>query len=135
MEKLAELNLMGIQTEEDLYLQFAKERGYINTDRIVNVMHPEAAKAAQDKTERDKRYVRGMLSSRARPRGDWGVNNRDTNALNVTNKSASAFPFKAYESGKLIGGEQKPFSAIPVLTYDSEKQMQTRALMNSLLAK
>lgn len=135
MEKLAELNLMGIRTEEDLYLAFAKERGLIQTDRLENLMHPELASATQAVNYRNSRYVRGLLSARARPRGDWGTNSRAFNAQSATGKNSSAFPFKAYESGTLVGNVQQPFTAVPGLTAATERQMQTRALMKNLLGK
>lgn len=131
-KRLAELNLMGIRSEEDLYLTFAKEKGFINTDRLDNLMHPEAAAAAQSKNNRDAKYVRGLLSARARPRGDWGLNSRAFNAQQATNKKADAFPFKAYESGTFAGGEQKPFTAIPNMSSQTERKMQTKALLNNL---
>ena len=123
---------MGIRSEEDLYLTFAKERGFINTDRLDNLMHPERSSAAQRKDERDQKYVRGLLSSRSRPRGDWGIDGRKWNAEQATAKKEAAFPFKAYESGTRVGGEQKPFTAIPGLTATTERKMQTKALLNNL---
>lgn len=126
-EQLAELSLMGIKDEQDLYLQYAKEKGLININRLNNLINPELGNAEEIKGARDKRYVRGLLSSRARPRGDW-AGSRAVNAREVTGKNGKAFPFKAYNSG--VDGNA--FSAIPGMTHENEKKMRTAALLKGL---
>lgn len=78
--KVAELKLLGIQDKEDLMLQYALESGVLDVNRIQNLLNPEAAARARNADARNRKFRRGLLNPRRLPRGDWGLNSRETNA-------------------------------------------------------
>jgi hypothetical protein len=112
-KRIAEIQLNGIQSKEDLILQFAIEMGFIDGDPLENILHPERAAAAKDKATQQKNFRRGLLNPRRLPRGDWGPRTRMQNAQGLTGKKADAlFPgTPAYKLGTSRGDVNYGFSA------------------------
>ena len=77
--KLAELKLFGPETAEDLKLLYAAEAGYIDTDPLENILHPERTLAARTKATAQNRFSRGLLNPNRMPRQDT-IQDRDTNS-------------------------------------------------------
>lgn len=116
-EKLVDLKLMGIQSADDLKLAYAAEAGFIDADRIHNLLHPEQAAANQSKQQRQANFVRGLFSPRRLPRGDWGPNDRETNAISLLGRTATTVG-NAHKLGTTGHG----FSAIGPTTSSEEMQ-------------
>jgi hypothetical protein len=107
-ERIAKLKILGIQDREDVLLQYAIEAGYIDSDPLEHILHPERARNAQDAVERQKRFQRGLLNPRRLPRGDWGTQARGLNAKDLTGRAAGP----ASWAGTTHDGKDVPFSAI-----------------------
>lgn len=125
--KNAELKLMGIRTQEDLFRQYAIESGFIDPDPLQNILHPEKMKIAKDKELRERAFKRGLLNPRRLPRGDWGPHTREVNATAMVNRT---MPFKAYNSG-ITGGEG--FSAIGPVTKQEETMPNFGGTLKSVI--
>lgn len=78
-EKLAELKLFGPETADDLKLLYAAEAGYIDTNALENILHPERARAAQATIRAQNRFARGLLNPNRMPRQDT-MSSREDNA-------------------------------------------------------
>jgi len=119
--KVVRLKIFGPQSRDDVILQYAIEAGFVDGDRIENLLHPERAQKAQQADVNQKRYRRGLLNPRRFPRGDWGQRKRETNAQSILGKEESAFgPTPAYRLG--TGTDAKPigFSAVGPVDNMSE---------------
>lgn len=91
MRRLARQNITGIQTKEDLLLQYAVEAGYIDGDRLSNLMHPEKAAANRSKQQRQTAYVRGLLNPKRLPGANHFVD-RNANAQTATGRHNATIP-------------------------------------------
>jgi len=78
--KLAKLKLLGPEDANDLMLQYAAEAGFIESDPLHNILHPEEAAKQKSLASRRQRYARGLLNPRRLARGDWGTGKRQENA-------------------------------------------------------
>lgn len=125
--KNAELKLMGIQTQEDLFRQYAIESGLIDPDPLRHILHPEQAKAAKDKSIRERNYRRGLLNPRRLVRGDWGPSTRESNAKTMLNRQ---MPYAAYAAGTKGG---PGFSAMGEVDSTEEMQPNFRGTFNSVI--
>lgn len=124
LRRLARQNITGIETKQDLLLQYAKEAGYIDTDRLNNLMHPEKAMYAQNKTVRQALFKRGLLNPRRKPHGH---NNyaRDLNAKDMENRTAIPFAAK-------LGVGTDGFNVQGVKNYGDEQKAQNWGLLGNL---
>lgn len=128
--RLARLKVTGVQSKEDLLLQYAAEAGFIDNDPLDHILHPERAADAQDKAERQKRFVRGLFSPRRLPRGDWGTFAREDNAQRLLGRSAQSFGnVPAYTLGTSNG-----FSAVGTVDDTTEMEAGYERQLNALLA-
>lgn len=117
MKKIAKIKLNGPKTKKDLQLLYALEAGFIDGEELENLLHPERAAAAKDLQERQANYRRGLLNPRARPRGDWGWNTRETNSKGIATGKMRGEPYKLGVNGG------KGFSAYtPGLNESSESE-------------
>lgn len=107
-EKIAQLKILGIQDREDVLLQYAMEAGYIDSDPLENILHPERARNARDAVERQNRFQRGLLNPRRLIRGDWGTQGRPANMGFLTQR----VPTNTSKMGQTYDGVNHPFSAI-----------------------
>jgi len=115
--KLVHLKIFGVQSREDMILQYACEAGFIDADRIEHLLHPERAALAQEDAANQIRYARGLFNPRRLPRGDFGGHARATNAQKLLGKDESAFgPTPAYK----LGTGDHGFSAVGGLTSATE---------------
>lgn len=73
--RIARLKLMGIQNRDDLLLQYAIESGYIDSDPLEAILHPERNAGIPEAN-----YVRGIFNPRRLLKGDWGLSPRKHNA-------------------------------------------------------
>lgn len=118
-KKIVDLKINGMRTKEDLMLQYAMEAGFVDTDPISNILHPEKSLANKNEKRRQDAFRRGLLNPKRLPRGDWGPWKRSQNAMDTTGRSASAFGNnKPYH----YGTEGRGFSAIGNATTTSEKK-------------
>jgi hypothetical protein len=80
LRKLASLKLNGIQSKEDLMLQYMAETGRLDIGPLKNLLNPAQARAR----ERQAQFTRGLLNPRRFVFGDEGrgnvVRRRDRNA-------------------------------------------------------
>lgn len=111
-KRLARLKIEGIKSKEDLLLQYAVEAGYIATDPLEHILHPERAEAAQDRRTQQERYGRGLLNPNRFLRGDWGGFYRTDNAKQATGRSNVP--------ASLLGTGNQGFSAVGTITPDQE---------------
>lgn len=81
--KLAKLKLLGPEDSNDLMLQYAAEAGFIESDPLHAILHPEEAQKQKDAASRRERYSRGLLNPRRLARGDWGTGKRKENAEGI----------------------------------------------------
>lgn len=131
--KNAELKLMGIQTQEDLFRQYAIESGLIAADPLENIMHPERAQIAQNKELRQQNFARGLLNPRRLVRGDPGIIPRQINAEMMLNRQ---MPYKAYAAGTGAGTNKAVgFSAQGLVTSETEKDPNMRGTFDSVIRK
>ena len=112
--RIARLKVTGIQTKEDLLLQYAIESGFIDADGLNNILHPERARQRQDDARRQARFVRGLFNPKRLPRGDWGLWTRTANARDLTGKAVAP-------PSALFGTGNTPFSAIGTPTPAEER--------------
>jgi len=127
-EKLARLKIEGIKDKNDLILQYAAESGFIDSDPMEHILHPERAEYAQRKDAREARYMRGLLNPRRLARGDWGIRNRKTNAKQLLGRETAAFgAHPAFELGTKSG-----FSAYGKLDSNTEKFSQPQGLLQQV---
>lgn len=80
--QIASIKLHGPRSKRDLMLKYAVDSGYIESDPLENILHPERAAAQQQAENRRRLYVRGLLNPRARNRGTAG--DRTLNASTLT---------------------------------------------------
>lgn len=86
-QRVAELKLNGIQSKDDLYLQYAIESGLIPSDPLEDILHPESAMRAEKAKYRQRAFVRGLLNPRA-----WGTpNTSDRTVQSSANDLLSEF--------------------------------------------
>lgn len=107
-EKLAELKLFGPETADDLKLLYATEAGYLDTNPMENILHPERAAAAASKAAAQSRFARGLLNPNRMPRQDT-MSSRATNSdawrggrpiqANTTDPSGPPFSALGYTLG------------------------------------
>lgn len=117
-KKIVDLKINGMRTKEDLMLQYALEAGFVDTDPISNILHPERSDANKNETRRQNAFRRGLLNPKRLPRGDWGPFTRGQNATEATGRSAAAFGTnKPYHYGT-----KQAFSAIGPSTSATEKK-------------
>lgn len=88
LKKIAQNNIMGIKDRQSLLLQFAKESGYIDTNRLENILHPERGRSNQDAAERKKSFKRGLLNPRRLPRQVGNSTTRNIAARDAMNRTA-----------------------------------------------
>lgn len=81
--KLAKLKLLGPEDSNDLMLQYAAEAGFIESDPLHTILHPEEAAKQKDMAKKRERYGRGLLNPRRLARGDWGTGARKDNAEGI----------------------------------------------------
>lgn len=81
--KIAKLKLLGPENAQDLMLQYAAEAGFIESDPLHAILHPEEAAKQRAAAERRQRYGRGLLNPRRLARGDWGTQARKKNAEDI----------------------------------------------------
>ncbi len=112
--RLARIKIEGIKTKQDLLLQYAAEAGFIDTDYIENILHPERAARAQVAAERQKNFRRGWLNPRRLLRGDWGGDSRIANSMKFTGREMPA-PAASF------GVDGEPFGVVDV--DQSEEQL------------
>lgn len=62
--KLAKLKLLGPEDSNDLILQYAAEAGFIESDPLHTILHPEEAAKQKDMERRRQRYARGLFNPR-----------------------------------------------------------------------
>lgn len=123
LRRLARQNVTGIQTREDLLLQYAVEAGFINASRLENLLHPEKAAHLQEAETRKKMFVRGLFNPRRLPR-DGNASKREISAHSVTNRNDTvALPAAKYG---LTGGAG--VSAYGAMTMEEERVPQNRKL-------
>ena len=103
--RIARLKVTGIQTKEDLLLQYALESGFIDGDGLNNILHPEKVRNRQEDAQRQARFVRGLFNPKRLPRGDWGDESRAVNSSAVLGRTAVP-PSARFGTGN------RPFSAI-----------------------
>ena len=118
-KKIVDLKINGMRTKEDLMLQYAMEAGFVDTDPISNILHPEKSQANKKEKRRQDAFRRGLLNPKRLPRGDWGPWKRGQNATEATGRVASAFGSnKPYRYGTTGVG----FTAIGPSDSASEKK-------------
>lgn len=78
--RVAKMKLHGIQDKDDLLLKYALEAGYINMDRLHNILHPEEAAAEQTWALRRANYQRGLFNPKRTAHHQYGVLGRQGNA-------------------------------------------------------
>lgn len=89
-EKLAQLKLFGPETSADLKLLYAAEAGYIDTDPLENILHPERVKAAQSKKVAQDRFARGLLNPNRMLRQDTMGTRADNSAQWLSGRGRQA---------------------------------------------
>lgn len=62
--RVAQLKLNGIQSKEDLYLQYAIESGIIPAEPLEYILHPERVDMNTELELRQAQFVRGLLNPR-----------------------------------------------------------------------
>lgn len=97
-EKLAELKLFGPETAEDLKLLYAAEAGYIDTDPLENILHPERALAAVSKRQAQINFTRGLLNPNRVPRQDT-ILSRAKNSENWRGANMGQFNPRPLQAG------------------------------------
>lgn len=122
LRRIARQNVTGIQSKEDLLLQYALEAGFIDGDRLENLMHPEKAEHRRDDKLRQASYVRGLMNPKRLPAGN-NFNNRSDNSMSATGRAKAA--------GAASLGISTGFHAQPQ-TDVRQDSSQFRALLKSL---
>lgn len=112
--QLARIEITGIKTKKDLLLKYAKEAGFIDTNYVENILHPEKAERAQKEEARQKNMRRGWLNPRRLLRGDWGGDTRSNNSKKAMGKNFA-------NPAATFGVGDKPFSVADV--DDTEEQL------------
>ena len=102
--KLARLKLLGVEGKDDLLLQYATEAGYIDSDPLEKILHPEQVAARQQDAARRARFARGLLNPNRLLRGDWGQRTRKTNADQLWGPGRGPF-------ASAFGTDNRPFYA------------------------
>lgn len=113
IKRIAALNVHGIRNAEDLKLQYAIEAGYIEMERLENIMHPEKAILAQQRAGAQAKFVRGLFNPKRLPRQVDLRWNRPANSQRNMNRNAPAYASN-------LGWGQEGFSATPVATAQDE---------------
>ena len=108
--RIAKLKLHGIRNAKDLFLQYAIESGFIQADALNHIIHPEDAKAAQDRKSRQARYGRGLFNPRRLPTRSDGPQTRMQNAFDIHGRDTAASGATALY-GTNYGGENHGFAA------------------------
>lgn len=98
LEKLAAIRIRGVQSKDDLMLQFAADQGYIDTINIINILHPET----HDREERAQEYKRGLFNPRRYMFGESGKLTAHDNS-SVFHLRDPAFEDENEHSGLLTG--------------------------------
>jgi len=124
-KRIAQLKIMGIQSKDDLLLQYAMEAGYIESSPLENILHPERAADAQKLAERQARYSRGLLNPR-RNRMHVGTQLRADNAMALTGRKMEVGD--AFSLGTVGHG----FSAIGSVDGTTERNLNTKQQMGDL---
>lgn len=125
ISRIAALNVHGIRNAQDLKLQYAIEAGFIDMDRLENIMFPEKAHLAQDKAQRQAQFVRGLLNPNRLPRQVEKQYFRSDNAKDGTNRSNA--PFAAS-----LGIGTSGFDASGVAEEEDEDYPQFASQMSKL---
>jgi hypothetical protein len=108
-KRLVHIKVFGQQSRDDVILEYACQAGFVDADRIENLLHPERQLLAQQKIANQQRFARGLLNPRRLPRGDFGGYGREYNAKALYGKDEAAFgPTPAYKLGTGTDG----FSAL-----------------------
>jgi hypothetical protein len=124
--KNAELKLMGIRTQEDLFRQYAIENGYIDPDPLAHIMNPEAAERAKTAGTRQALFQRGLLNPRRLVRGDTGRFNREDQAKQMVGRK---MPYEAFNAG--INGNA--FTAIGNVDHTTETNSNYKNTFESIV--
>lgn len=112
--QLARIEITGIKTKKDLLLKYAKEAGFIDTNYVENILHPEKAERAQKEEARQKNMRRGWLNPRRLLRGDWGGDTRSNNSKKAMGKNKA-------NPAAMFGVGDNPFSVADV--DETEEQL------------
>ena len=124
--EIAKLKLNGIQDVKDLRLQYALEKGIIDEDPLVHILHPEKSNLNDD-VRRQYNFKRGLLSRKAYPRGNYGMHNRLNSARNITGRYIN-------HDAALAGVGENNFSVYgDDMTYQMEGVPQNNRLLDTLV--
>ena len=126
--RLAKIKLLGIKSKDDMLLQWAAESGYIDSDPLENILHPERLTASRNKAERQERFQRGLFNPKARGRGDWGLNDRQKNSDEFTGRTG---PLGS--KAPTMGIDGNPFSVYGDVTAAGERNIGTGQLFKGIL--
>lgn len=124
-QRVAELKLNGVQSKEDLYLQYAIESGIIPSDPLEHILHPEKIEMNKEAETRQGQFVRGLLNPRAydrRAANASGVRYSARALLSETRKE----DVNAWKLGLTKGGTEYGFSANEYPKYEENPLLYGR---------
>lgn len=134
--RLAKLKLLGPEDANDLMLQYAAEAGYIDSEPLNAILHPEEVSAQRSALLRRTNYARGLLNPRRLARGDWGTFERKVNAEEIFGADrVPGGPNAAYNLGvgnvgfSAYGNKLQAAYGVP----DAEHYQNTGALFQNLV--
>jgi len=123
---VARIGVTGIQNKRDLMLQYAKESGYIDMERLMSLAHPQRYAEFQNKQERESRFVRGLWNPKRLPRKVDHSGTREAHARGANLRAVA--PFAAS-----LGIGSNGFNAQGVLNDKDERRSHFGDLLSGVL--
>lgn len=133
LRELARIKITGITNRRDLLLTYAAEGGFLDVDRITNVLNPELAQQAQQRAVRQLRFARGLLNPRRLARGaqppivnDLTVQTANDGTATRAFQSDAFAPRNYYKGASTLGIGQSGFNLSNV-NYKGEASSNANA--------